>query len=349
MTGIGKASEMYQTIHRQPADLRRVLDGGWGVAGQAARRLSAAKRVYVVGIGTSYHAALMGSWLLRYNGIDARAVASFDFAQYPHSYPLGADDAVIVLSHTGAKQYSLAALQVGTNAGAAVMSIGGTEAEHPGSELILRTTQKETSAAYTSSHLVAMTVLAQMAVEAGTGDGATTLKKALMALPEQVQAIINAEEILAPLASVALPRHTYVVGGGPSEVAALEAVIKGREAAYVRIDGMGLEQFLHGPMICLQPDDLVVLINVAGGSRERNLEAAALFAKLGASVWTVGDPLGELPAIEVPQTLEVLSPILTTVPFQLLAYQMATLQQLDPDTFRTQEPRFLEAIEAIAL
>lgn len=348
MAGIGKASEMYQTIHRQPADLRRVLGEGRDDARRAGQRIAAARRVYVVGIGTSYHAALMGAWVLGYAGVDARAVESFNFACYPHCYPLSADDAVIVLSHTGAKQYSLAALQIGAKAGATVLSIGGMEAEHPGSEAILRTTKKETSAAYTSSHLTAMAILAQIAVEAGGGEQ-TALETALTALPDQIQSILDDEDAVEPLASFALARHTYVVGGGMNEVAALEAVIKGREAAYVRIDGMGLEQFIHGPMICLQPDDVVVLVNVDGGSRARNVEAAGLFAELGATVWLVGDPLPDLPVIEVPETLEVLSPILTTVPFQLLAYHMATLQQLDPDTFRTQEPRFLEAIQRIVL
>jgi glucosamine--fructose-6-phosphate aminotransferase (isomerizing) len=59
-------------------------------------------------------------------------------------------------------------------------------------------------------------------------------------------------------------RAQYVVGGDPSEVTALEAVIKGREAGYVGIDGMGIEQFIHGPMICIEPEDMLILISVDG-------------------------------------------------------------------------------------
>jgi len=47
-------------------------------------------------------------------------------------------------------------------------------------------------------------------------------------------------------------------------VTALEAVIKGREAGYVGIDGMGIEQFIHGPMICIEPEDMLILISVDG-------------------------------------------------------------------------------------
>src|SRR6476469_2915618 len=98
MTTTGAApttdSVMYQTMHRQPADLRRLLQSdGWQAAGDAARRIAHARRTYVVGIGTSYHAALVGAWLLRAAGSDARAISSFDFAVYPAVVDLQAQDA----------------------------------------------------------------------------------------------------------------------------------------------------------------------------------------------------------------------------------------------------------------
>jgi glucosamine--fructose-6-phosphate aminotransferase (isomerizing) len=359
MAGIGKQSIMYQTIHRQPADLQRVLDTGWEDAKQAGAKVAEAARTYIVGIGTSYHAALFGSWIMRSVGLDARAISSFDFARYPQTYPLTPDDAVIVLSHSGAKQFSLTALDVAVRAGAALMSVGGIEAKHPGSELILRTTERERSAAFTSSHLAAMTVLAQVAVEARTAlgpeaaagtDTADALRLAISDLPGQIESMLAREQDIDLLAESTVARHSYVVGGGPSEVAAIEAVIKGREAAYVRIDGMALEQFIHGPMICLQQDDTVVLVNVAGASSERNGDAARLLQTLGVQFWTVGTDLeGNAGSFAVPETVEVLSPILTTVPMQLWAWQMATLQQIDPDTFRRQDPRFAQAVGDITL
>src|SRR5438067_2498300 len=103
-------SAMYQTMRRQPEDLRRLLATGWGAAEEAAQRLAPARRVFTVGIGTSYHAALVGAWLLRAAGCDARAASSFDFALYPESVDLGARDAVVVLAHTGVKQFSAQSL-----------------------------------------------------------------------------------------------------------------------------------------------------------------------------------------------------------------------------------------------
>src|SRR5690242_703556 len=110
MTAPTTDSEMYQTMHRQPSDLRRLLEVGWAPAEEAAGRLAGARRVFTVGIGTSYHAALVGAWLLRAAGADAFAISSFDFAVYPDVVDLQPRDAVVVMAHSGVKRYSAEAL-----------------------------------------------------------------------------------------------------------------------------------------------------------------------------------------------------------------------------------------------
>ena len=110
-------------------------DDGWSDAEQAAGIIAGAERIWITGIGTSYHAALVGEWLLRSTGKDVRAVTSFDFATYPDQFPLGPTDAVIVQAHTGVKSYSALALQRAVTAGVPVISIGSETAEHPGSRL----------------------------------------------------------------------------------------------------------------------------------------------------------------------------------------------------------------------
>src|SRR5690606_41031725 len=118
-------SHMYQTMHRQPEDLRRVLgDEGWQAAKQAADLLRDARRVFITGIGTSYHAALMGEWLFKAAGVDARAVMSSDFSLYFDQMGLRPDDAVIVMTHTGIKQYSAVAFEKAASADATIISVG---------------------------------------------------------------------------------------------------------------------------------------------------------------------------------------------------------------------------------
>lgn len=351
MAGTGKNSAMYATICRQPEDMRRVLAEGRAEAAIVGDAIAHAPHTYIVGIGTSYHAALAGQWMLRAFGVPVQAVSSYDFACYPEVYPLAADDVVLVLSHSGAKQYSLAAIERASSIRVAVFSIGGRNAEHPGSGFILRTTERERSAAFTSSHLTAMTVLAQVAVGAAESlahKRAETFADAVDRLPDQVAGIIKREDDMLAIAQLCLGKQSYVVGAGPSEVSALEAVIKCREAAYARVDGMALEQFIHGPMICLQPDDIVLLIQVEGSSNNRNRDARTLFEALGPTLVVVGEGSSEVSFV-TPHAEETLSPILTTVPMQLLAWHLATLQGLDPDTFRTQEPRFGAAIKALTL
>lgn len=342
-------SAMYQTIQRQPADVRHLLAEGGDQVRRAADLVQGAGRFVFTGVGTSYHAALAGQWLFRWAGFDAIAVNSADIWLYPETMGLSERDALVVLAHTGARLSSAEALRAGREAGATVISVGSTTAEHEGSQLVLRTIERETSAAYTSSHLCAMTVLAQLAIElanrAGTGrvDG---WSEALATLPDAIAGVLAREDEIAAVARSIADRDIYATGAGPSEVSALELVIKAREAALVPIDALPLEQFMHGPMVCVNEGDVIVLVRVAGNAAGRSAEAARMWASLGIDLWVVGEPVEGVPALgqlELPAFPEPLSLLLTVVPLQLLAYQLAAHRGTHPDTFRRDDPRYAEA------
>lgn len=342
-------SAMYQTMQRQPADMRRLLEDASDQIQQAADLVQGARRYIFTGVGTSFHAALAGSWLFRSAGLDAVAINAADIWLYPDTWPISADDAVVVLAHTGARLSSAAALDVARAAGATVISVGSTSAEHEGSQLILRTVERETSAAYTSSHLCAMTALAQLAIElavrAGTGrvDG---WADALATLPDAVTNLLAREDEVAKVARQIVGRRIYATGAGPSEVSALEFVIKSREAALVPVDALPLEQFMHGPMVAVNAGDVIVLVRVPGNAAERSAEAAWMWASLGIDLWVVGDPIEDLDAIgqfRIPSLPEPLSLLLTVVPMQMLAYCLAVEQGTHPDTFRRDDPEYARA------
>jgi len=348
-------SKMYQTMQRQPADIRRLLADGWDQAERAAGLLAPARRVFVVGIGTSLHAALIGAWLLRAAGSDARAVSSFDFALYPDSYPLTAEDAVVVMAHTGVKTYSAVSIERAHDAGARVLSVGSLTAEHPGSELILRTVEREQSAAYTASHLAAMTVMAQVATLLGEGRGAAGVdgfRVAMDRLPEEIAAVLAREAEVQPVAEDALRRQIYAIAAGPNEATALELVIKAREAAYVPIDALHAEQFLHGPMVAFNEGDLLIGVAVPGKAYDRVAGICAVADAMGGKLWIVGAPVPATPAATIfplPELPEMLSPLLAVVPMQMLAYTMAALRGTHPDTFRRDDPRYKEAFGLLTL
>ncbi len=346
---------MYQTMHRQPNDLRRLLDTGWAPAEEAAQRLSTARRVYTVGIGTSYHAALVGAWLLRAAGSDARAVSSFDFGLYPESAELTPDDAVVVMAHSGVKTYSTESLSRAAAVGATRISVGSLIAVHEGSQQVLRTVEREKSAAFTASHLAAMTVLAQVATALGEGahSAATQgFRGALEQLPDQVADVLAREEEVVAIARAAASRRVYAVGAGPNEATALEAVIKVREAAQGWIDGLAIEQFLHGPLVAANADDVAVVVNVPGRAAERVGQIARVLDAIGARVWLIGGGVEGLAKVDVfalPALTELLSPLLTVVPVQILAYQMAVVRGINPDLFRRDDPRYAEALGLLKL
>ena len=349
---------MYRTMHRQPDDLRRLQESGRGPVEKAADLLAPVRRLFLVGIGTSYHAALVGEWLFRGVGVDARAVMSSDFATYPGLYPLGPQDGVVVMAHSGTKTFSMRSLERARGEGATVVSVGSLTAEHPGSQLVLRTVERERSSAFTSSHTSAMYVLAQVATALARQRSlpvAGAFERALAALPDQVEDVLRREEEVEGVARQAANRLIYATGAGPNAATALEAVIKAREAATARIDGLALEQFLHGPLVTVNPEDFGIFVHVRGAdpvTAARTEEVAGVLDLVGTPLWLVGQPADRAPratVFELPEVPELLSPILAVVPMQILAQRMAVRRGANPDRFRRDDPRYDTALSSLAL
>ena len=148
-------SHMRTTMGTQPNELRRLVADP-DPARAAAERI-AGRRTYLVGIGTSWHAAHHGAWFLRDAGLDAWALHSADVAPYARRFD--AADAVIVLSHTGHTGYTAQTLDRAHEAGAAVVHVTGIGA---GGDI--ETVAPETSYAYTASHTGVLMRLAQIAL-----------------------------------------------------------------------------------------------------------------------------------------------------------------------------------------
>src|SRR5437899_12371604 len=122
---------LYRSIHAQPQAVRELL-ADWDGPSKAAEKLSQAGRIFVSGIGTSFHAATVGEYLLRFVGSDAWAVRSFEFVHYPK--PLRTDDGVIVVSHRGSKLHGIGALQRAVESGVATVGISGNNSKKQGAE-----------------------------------------------------------------------------------------------------------------------------------------------------------------------------------------------------------------------
>lgn len=310
---------MATTIRTQPDELRRLVDDP-GPPQAAARRI-AGRRTWLVGIGTSWHAAHHGAWLLRDAGIDAAALHAADVAPYARRFD--AAEAVIVLSHTGHTGYTAQALAAAREAGAAVVHVTGVGA---GGDV--ETVVAETSYAYTASHTGALMRLAQMAEALGAALGP------LAAVPAAVARVLD-----APAANVDPPeRLLELIGAGPNAWTAQEGALKIREASYVATEGLSAEQFLHGPSVALDGQDTLVVLDGGGPAAARTEAIAGAMEVIGTRVVRIaerdlGEPLSIFPL---------------TVWVQRIALELAETRGVSPDRFRYEEdPRREQAIETL--
>ncbi len=344
---------MYDAIFAQPEAFVRVLEKNGAAADEFAAGASSCERLFLVGIGTSYHAARVGEHLFREygGGLDVRAVHSFDFALYGPELAPG--DCVLALSHRGTKRYTAQALQSAVEAGcrtALVTGEGGSASVR--TDAVFRTVAQEGSAAHTVSYTAAISVLAYLAGRVGYHrTGSETLDEAFLRneLPAALGAALGAEERVEILAHEHLGRRRiWLLGGGPSAVIAEEVALKIRETSYLQAEGMSTETMLHGPFQCVEAEDLFVLVAPAGAAQERTLEVAELVAEIGGSCLVVGDGTVDPPQVTaellaVPEVPEPFSALTCLLPLQLFTYHLALARGTNPDNFRADDPRFARA------
>src|SRR6478736_1415507 len=301
---------MSETMQSQPEQLRGMLADTTGVDA-AAERLRG-RRLYLVGTGTSWHAANIGAWFLRAGGVDAWPVQAMDAVLYGPC-PVGGEG-LILLSHKGTKTYTLKMLERARAEGVPTAVISGQGA--PGAEI--ETSVVERSAAYTASHTGAMLRLAQLATALGADLGS------LNGVPDAVAEILE-----GPAIGVHPPRRAMeFVGAGPNQWTAAEGALKVRETAYVASAGMGVEQFLHGP-------------SVAGGG-----PGSERLAQVARSAESAGVPVRMI-AGDAPN--ELLSVFPLTAAVQKIALETAETLGTNPDSFGRDVPARARALDGIAL
>jgi glutamine---fructose-6-phosphate transaminase (isomerizing) len=346
---------MHDAIYRQPGALRVVLRGQDEVLAAAAQRLSRMERVLLSGIGTSWHAALVGELLLAHVGRLGHRVRTFHSFEFKNYWPEpDAGTGVLVVSHRGTKRFSLEALaKARGRAGVGIVITGKGSGEGLGiADYTLRTVEQEASAAHTVSYTCAMYVLAALAAELG-GDDA--VRHELQEIPDHLATLLGQEAWDDLAARFADRRGYYFIGGGPNTATALEAALKMNEANHASTLGMNCEQFLHGPWAALEPADVVFVIAPPGPSYERCLAVARAAREIGAPVVGLvreGDrEIAPLAAetIALPPVPELLSPILAVVPLQLFTYHLALKRGVNPDTMRGDQPAHGRARGLLAL
>jgi len=350
----GHPYHMHDAIYAQPGALRLVARGQGDAIEAAAMRLRALDRVLLTGVGTSWHAALVGELMLARLGglgLKARAFHAFELASYwPDSL---AQVGAVMLSHGGTRRFAREALARMKASGGTAVVITGKGPEAPAeADWTLRTVDQEISGAHTVSYTAALAILAKLAAAAG---GHVEVGRSIDGIPDMLAFLLGQESWDDLAARYGDRRCYWFVGGGPNTPTALEAALKMSEASHAPALGFNCEQFLHGAWAALEREDVVVVIAPPGPSHERCLAAARVAKEVGAPVVALAreddHELAALAAetIALPEIDELLSPILTIVPLQLFIYHTAVHRGVNPDLTRADDPAYGRARSALSL
>jgi len=276
----------------------------------AAEGLQRSRRIWVVGTGTSQHAAALGAAMLQEGGRSAHAVSSMQFVR--HAPIVGPQDALIVITHTGETSYALAARALAFQAGLDIVTITRKGGPFPDA---IETVEKETSETYTVSYTTALLALALLAAEIGAE---TFTPDKLALVPGSVR---NAIEDPGT-SGVPLPSRTVTIfGGGAAAVTAREGALKIREASRTLAEGMDAEFLLHGSAVPLTPQDHLIALTTPDDDGFVEAVAKAGEAE-GIGVTRLAEP-APLPVL--------LAQIPYVARLQMLALRFAISKGQDPD------------------
>ncbi len=352
---------MYTHIMDQAEAVSNVVTDNRSHIDQVAGEIANAERIFLVGIGTSHHAAQVVQEFMRVygGGVQAWPVHSFDFALYGPQ--LTSRDCVVIISHKGTKAYSVRALEAADTAGADTVLITGLglEGKPDNANHVIQTVSLEQSATYTISYTGALAAMALLAERIGfhrNGKSAVEQIFFEQELPAAIRAGTDLDDEMKSWAEQAInARRIWLTGGGPSAVTAQEIALKIKEASYLQAEGIHVEQFLHGALQNCEPEDLFVLIAPEGPAQSRVFEFAEAVQEIGAPYYVVSDgTAGQITSaarasVDVPSVPEPFTAISCLVPLQLFAYHLALTAGTHPDTFRLDDPRFARAFQKASL
>ncbi|MBI3405254.1 MAG: SIS domain-containing protein [Acidobacteria bacterium] len=351
---------MYDGILQQPDRIARLLQIQSLQIASAAAVAAGKQRIIFAGIGSSFHAATLGEYFLRHltNGLAVTALEqSFEMVHYPIA--LSSNDAVVLLSHRGVRNYSVEALARAKSAGAFTVAItGDTNGQGMrGADFVIPTCELETAFAHTKSYTSALAALALFAIHVadrrGQLEGKQATLDALASVPAAMQEAVNVEAQARDIASAIAKRERWIfTGAGPNWATAREGALKVKETSYIASEGFETEQFLHGP-ICELDSRAAMVTHLTGSPSD--LRAGAMLRALGeigvlrVIIATQGSGSApDFPAehrIEVPTLPEWLSPFAHVVPVQLLSYFVALARGTNPDAGRADSIAHARAFE----
>ena len=346
---------MLKEIHEQPKSIadcmrgRVSAEGGWVLLGgveEQAKKFAEAERIIIASCGTSWHAGLIAEYLIEDL---ARLPVEVEYAsELRYRNPIITDkDIVLAISQSGETADTLAALQIAKEKGALIYGIvnavGSSIARmtdagsyiHAGPEIGVASTK-----AFTGQ----VTLLTLMALSLAKKRGTITdeyFQKLLVEIekiPGKVEEVMKLNEQIEYIAGeIQHANNALYLGRGYNFPIALEGALKLKEISYIHAEGYPAAEMKHGPIALIDENMPVVVICTNKSAYEKiisNVQEVKARKGMVIAIVTEGDKEIKKIAdytIEIPDTEEPLTPLLSVIPLQLLSYHIAVMRECNVD------------------
>tara|TARA_B100000780_G_scaffold82800_2_gene56575 strand:+ start:1 stop:1857 length:1857 start_codon:yes stop_codon:yes gene_type:complete len=346
---------MIKEIHEQPKAItdtyrgRMLADQGIirmaGVDDNLQRFLDA-ERIIIVACGTSWHAGLVGEYLFEDM---ARIPVEVEYAsEFRYRNPIiTPKDIVIAISQSGETADTLAAIKLAKSKGAFVFGVCNVVGSsisrethagaytHAGPEIGVASTK-----AFTTQITVLSLIALKLAKARGTLSNTefNTYLQKMKLIPSKVQKLLELDSKVKEIASVYKDaKNCLYLGRGFNFPVALEGALKLKEISYIHAEGYPAAEMKHGPIALIDENMPIFVIATNKGHYEKvvsNIQEIKSRSGKIIAIVTEGDVTVKEIAdhvIEIPETEEALTPLLTTIPFQLLSYHIAVMLNKNVD------------------
>jgi glucosamine--fructose-6-phosphate aminotransferase (isomerizing) len=310
------------------------------------QKILKAKRIIITACGTSWHAGLVGEYLIEDL---ARIPVEVEYSsEFRYRNPiLNEDDVVIAISQSGETADTLAAIDLAKSKGATVLGIcnvvGSSIARatnagvytHAGPEIGVASTKAFTA------QVAVLTLLGLLLAQQKGTIPASKFQKILLELdtiPAKVERILKLNEKIRDIATIYKDvKNSLYLGRGYNFPVALEGALKLKEISYIHAEGYPAAEMKHGPIALIDEFMPVVFIATRRGIYDKVItnieEVKARKGKIIAIVTEGDESVKKLAdhCIEIPDTEEMLIPLLATIPLQLLSYHIAVMRNCNVD------------------
>lgn len=310
------------------------------------KQLLNANRFIIIACGTSWHAGLIGKQILESL---CRIPVEVEYAsEFRYRNPvITSKDVVIAISQSGETADTLAAIKLAKENGAFIYGICNAIGSsiprstdtgsyiHVGPEIGVASTK-----AFTGQVTVLSMLALALAKEKGTisNEAYLSIVKELHAIPQKMEEVLKLNERIADLSRIfTYARNFLYLGRGYNYPVALEGALKLKEISYIHAEGYPAAEMKHGPIALIDSDMPVVVIATHNAMYEKVLnniqEIKARKGKVIAIVTEGDNTISRIAdeVIELPDTIECLEPLLSTIPLQLLAYHIAVCKGKNVD------------------